>query len=186
MSVKNLNFYERPYEKLERYGAESLSDAEILAILINSGTKTKTALDIARELTTKDENNIGLSFLAQYSIEELMKIQGIGRVKAILIKAVCEFAERYTIPELNPNEKICTPEQLSKIFMKDLHGKKQEIIKTVLLNSKNKVIRVVTNSIGTVNSNSITIKEILSEPVKSNTPKIAVAHNHPSRRLYSK
>ena len=58
MSVKNLNFYERPYEKLERYGAESLSDAEILAILINSGTKTKTALDIARELTTKVIQNV--------------------------------------------------------------------------------------------------------------------------------
>ena len=181
MVVKSLKFDERPYEKLEKLGPSHLSDAEILAIIIKSGTKSKSALDIAREFITKDENNIGVSFLTQYSLEELMKIQGIGRAKAILIKAVCEFAERYKIQELTPEEVINTPEQLSKVFMKDLHGKKQEIVQTVLLNSKNRVIRVITNSIGTVNSNYLTIKEILSEPVKSNAPKIAVAHNHPSR-----
>ncbi len=179
MKLKEYAYYDRPYEKLERYGAEALSDTELLAILIKTGTKNKTALDISRELLTKD-NNIGLSFLTQYSIEELMKTEGIGRVKAIEIKAFCELAKRIHFKMPTPDERICTPEQLGRVFMRDLHGQMQEVVETAIFDSKNRVIKVMINTIGTINSNHIQIKDILKEPVKIGAAKIAIAHNHPS------
>ncbi len=137
-------------------------------------------LEISNNILTKDESNIGFTFLTQYSIEELMKFEGIGKVKAITIKAICEFARRYNICKPHPNERITTPEQMSKVFMLELQGKTQEMVKTAILDSKNRVIKVVTNSIGTANSSMVHIKDILSEPIKMSAPKIAIAHNHPS------
>ena len=179
MKIKEFAYYDRPYEKLERYGAEALSDTELLAIFIKTGTKNKTALDISRELLTKD-NNIGLSYLTQYSIEELMKIEGIGRVKAIQVKALCELTKRIHFKLPAPDERICTPEQLSRVFMRNLQGQTQEVVETAIFDSKNRVIKVMINTIGTVNSNHVQIKDILKEPVKIGSQKIAIAHNHPS------
>jgi len=180
MTIKDLAYFDRPYEKLFINGEESLSDSEVLAIIINTGTKNKTALDISKEMMTNDKENIGLKFLTQYSIEELMKMKGIGKKKAILIKAVCEFARRFNYDKPNPEERINTPEQLSRVFKLDLQDKKQEIIKTAILDSKNRVLKIITNSIGKDNCCMANLKDILSEPIKSCAPKIAIAHNHPS------
>jgi DNA repair protein RadC len=180
MKVKDLNIENRPYEKLFSKGAETLTNEELLAIILNNGTKQKSVLDISNEIMTKDKQNIGFSFLTQYSIEELMTIDGIGKVKAIKIKAMCEFAKRFNIGKINPNERISTPEQLSKVFMNDLIDKPQEIVETAVLDSKNRVVKVITNSIGSYNSNQVLIKDILGEPLKMALPKIAISHNHPS------
>lgn len=181
MTIKELPLQDRPYEKLFKNGAEALSDTELLAIILNSGTKNKTVLEISQEIMSKDEENIGLTFLTQYSIEELMKIEGIGKVKAVLIQAVCEFSRRCMLSKPSPKERINDPIKLSRVFMLDLSNQSQEVIKTAILDSKNRVIKVVTNSIGTVNSNSIGIKELLIAPIRIGAPKIAIAHNHPSR-----
>ena len=151
-----------------------------MAIILKTGTKHKSVLEIANDILTKDESNIGFSFLTQYSIEELMKFEGIGKVRAVEIKAVCEFAKRLKFGNLHSDERITTPEQMSKVFMLELQGKKQEIIKTAIIDSKNRVIRVITNSIGKGNSSFVDIKDLLSAPIKMGAPKIAVAHNHPS------
>jgi DNA repair protein RadC len=180
MKVKDLNIENRPYEKLFSKGAETLTNEELLAIILNNGTKQKSVLDISNEIMTKDKQNIGFSFLTQYSIEELMTINGIGKVKAIKIKAMCEFAKRFNIGKVNQNERISTPEQLSKVFMNDLIDKPQEIVETAVLDSKNRVVKVITNSIGSYNSNQVLIKDILGEPLKMALPKIAISHNHPS------
>ena len=180
MKVSKFARCDKPQEKLMKNGSESLTDSELLAIILNCGIKNKTVIDISREIMTKDKDNIGFTFLTQYSIEELMKIEGIGKVKAVLIKAVCEFAKRFNYSKPNPDERINTPNQLSRVFMLELQDKPQEIIKTAILDSKNRVIKVVTNSIGTANSSMVHIKDILSEPIKMSAPKIAIAHNHPS------
>ena len=180
MTLKDYPFQDLPSEKVLAKGAESLSDSEILAIIINKGTKKKNALELSRELLSKDKDNIGLSFLTQYSVEELMKIDGIGSKKAVLIKAVCEFAKRFKFDVPNPKERITTPEKLSKIFMLELYDETQEVVKTAIFDTKNRVIKVVTNSKGSVNSNTVAIKDILSEPVKLQAPSIAICHNHPS------
>ena len=180
MSVKNLSINDRPYEKFISRGPEYLSDSELLALILNSGTKNKSVLEISKEIMTKDKDNIGLTFLAQYSANELMKIKGIGQRRAVLIKALCEFAKRYKIGAPRIGERINTPQNLSRIFMIDLVDETQEVVKTAILDTKNRVIKVITNSIGTINSNSISMKDILSEPIKLKAPNIAICHNHPS------
>ena len=137
MNIKELPNLERPYEKLENYGAEVLSIAELLAIIIKSGTKDNTSVQIAQELLKMDEEQKGISFLKDISMEELQKQKGIGRVKAIQLKAVAELASRNNSFIKQKNHKITTPEDVSNIFMNELRNLKQETTKTVLLNSKN-------------------------------------------------
>ena len=180
MKMKELSYKDRPYERLERYGANSLSDSELLAIILKTGTKGKTVLEISQELMAKDTENEGIVFLSQYSIEELMKINGIGKVKAIQLKALCELVIRSSLKRPMPKEKIKTPEQLYLVFVSELRYKKQEFVKTAILDTQNRIIKTVTNSIGGLNSNSIEIREILAEPIKSSAAKIALIHNHPS------
>ncbi len=180
MKVKEYAFEDRPYEKLERLGAEYLSDSELLAIILKTGTKNMPVTEVAKNWISKDKENIGLSFLSQYSINELMTIPGIGRVKAITLLATIEIARRVNFNIPNQNHSINTPEKLSNIFMKDLHDKNQEIVETAIFDTKNRVKKVIVNSIGTINSNSISFKDILSEPIKIGASKIAISHNHPS------
>ena len=100
MTIKELPETERPYERLELYGEKSLSNAELLAIIIKTGTKRTTSLDIARQILNlndmQSKNN--LNFLRDLSIENLMQINGMGRIKAIQLKAVCELANRMNSP----------------------------------------------------------------------------------------
>ena len=100
MTIKELPQSERPYEKLELYGEKSLSNAELLAIIIKTGTKEYTSVDIAREILKLNEmyDETSLSFLRDLSIEEITKIKGMGRVKAIQLKAICELANRMNKP----------------------------------------------------------------------------------------
>lgn len=180
MKMKELSYYDRPYEKLENYGPEVLSDSELLSIILKTGTKEKTVLEISQELMSKDIENEGIIFLSNFSIEELMKLKGIGRVKAIQLKAVCELAKRASYKKPARREKITTPEQLSMLFMSELKDKKQEVLKTAIFDNHNRLIKTVTNSIGGLNSNSIELREILVEPIKASAAKIALIHNHPS------
>jgi len=180
MKIKELAILDRPYEKLLNIGVYNLTDSELLSIIIKSGTSKCSALDIAKEIMSKDKESIGLYFLNQYSLEELMKINGIGKTKAIQIIALLEICKRYNARTPIQGEVINTPEQLSMIFKNDLQDKKQEILKTALFDTKNRLIKVVTNSIGTINSNTIDMREILVEPIKCSAVRIAVAHNHPS------
>jgi len=180
MKMKELSSMDRPYEKLEAYGANVLSDSELLAILLKTGTKNKTVLEIARELMKKDVEKEGILFLSHFSMEELMKIEGIGRIKAIQLKAIAELVSRSCFKKPMLGEKIKTPEQLSLVFMSELRDKKQEFVKTVILDTQNRIIKTVTNSVGTLNSNIIEIREILNEPIRASAAKIAFVHNHPS------
>lgn len=180
MKIKDLSYLDRPYEKLENFGAQFLSDSELLAIILKTGTKEKTVLEISQELMAKDISNNGVSFLSNFSIEELMEFEGIGRVKAIQIKAICELLLRASYKKPLLKEKIKTPEQLSLLFMSELKFKKQEILKTAIFDSQNRIIKTITNSIGGLNTNSIEIRDLLSEPIKCSAAKIALVHNHPS------
>lgn len=162
------------------YGANVLSDSELLAIILKTGTKNKTVLEIAREIMLKDTEKEGILFLSHYSIEELVKIEGIGRIKAIQLKAIVELISRSCFKKPLLGEKIKTPEQLSLVFMNELRDKKQEFVKTVILDTQNRIIKTVTNSVGTLNANIIEVREILNEPIRSSAAKIALVHNHPS------
>lgn len=180
MKIKDLPINERPYERLEKYGPEVLSDAELLAIIIKTGTKEKTAVQIAQEIFSYDYENNGVTFLRNYSLEQLSNIKGIGKVKAIQLKALGEISVRLSYKKPIAKKKITTPEDASLLVMVEMKDLKTETIRTILLDKQNQVLRVVTNCIGGLNSVAIEAKELFKEPIKSSAAKIIIVHNHPS------
>lgn len=180
MKIKDLPETEKPYEKIENYGAECLSNAELLAVIIKSGTKNVTAVEIAQQILLLDKENQGLGFLKNVSFEDLQNINGLGRVKSIQMKALAEFAIRFSKPQMIVRKAITSPEDVAGILMAEMKDEPQEIVKTLILNNQNELIRVVTNAVGSSNSSYIEIKDIFKEAIKSSATKIIVVHNHPS------
>ena len=181
MKIKELPETERPYEKLELYGEKMLSNAELLAIIIKTGTKNETSVQIAQKiLNMNDENTDELNFLRNISLEEFMQIKGIGKVKAIQLKAVCELAIRMSRPSNYKKVTIRQPYDLAKILMNELRKEQKEIGKLVILNSRNEIIKIKDISVGGTNLMQIGMKDILAEPVKMKAPKIILVHNHPT------
>ncbi len=182
MTIKELPQSERPYEKLELYGEKSLSNAELLAIIIKTGTKEYTSVDIAREILKLNEmyDETSLSFLRDLSIEEITRIKGMGRIKAIQLKAICELANRMNKPSNYKKTQIKEPNDIVKILMNEMQYEKREIAKIVLLDNKNNILKIKDIAIGGNNFVNIGMKDILSEAVKINAPKIILVHNHPS------
>jgi len=188
LKVKELPISERPYEKLELYGEKSLSNAELLAIIIKTGTKNETSVTLAQKvLNLRDySNKDDLRFLQDISIKEFMEIKGIGKVKALQLKAVGELAKRMARPINNGKVVIRTSEDVAKLLMPELRYERREIAKTIILNNKNVVMKIQDVSVGGANFACIEPKDILSEAIKMQSPKIILVHNHPSRRQHSK
>ncbi len=182
MTIKDIPQSERPYEKLELYGEKNLSNSELLAIIIKTGTKEYTSVDIARQILNLNEtcDKDDLSFLRDISMEELTKIKGLGRVKALQLKAVCELANRMNSPSNYRKIIIKEPNDIAKILMQEMQYEKVEIAKIVLLDMKNTILKIKNIAIGSNNFVNIGMKNILSEAVKINAPKIILVHNHPS------
>lgn len=182
VKMKQLPISERPYEKLEMYGAESLSNAELIAIIIKTGTKEDTVLDLARRVLNLKEadSDKKLRFLQETSIEEFMSIKGIGKIKAIQLKAVCELSKRMARP-MNINKiQIKSSEDVAELLMGELQFEKREIAKVIILNNKNVILKIKDVSLGGTNFAVIEPKEILADAVKMQAPKIILVHNHPS------
>lgn len=180
ISLKDLPLSERPYEKLEMYGEGTLSNAELLAIIIKTGTKEETALQLAQKvLLLKNESN-NLRFLAGVSIEELTKIKGIGKVKAIQLKAVCEIAKRMGRPINTKKVVIKTPQDVANLLIEELKYEKREILKVIMLNTKNEIKKIIDVGVGGTSSINVEAKDVLKEAVKMEMPKIIMVHNHPS------
>ena len=182
IKMKELPISERPYEKLEIYGAQNLTNSELLAIIIKTGTKEDTAVGLAQRILKLNDgmNKDDLSFLQDISITDFIKIKGIGKVKAIQLLAVCELAKRINRPINKQNIKINNSNDVAKLLMNELKYEKREKAKLVLLNGKNIIIKIVDISYGGDNFAMIEPKEILNEAVKSGAPKMILVHNHPS------
>lgn len=181
IKIKELPELERPYEKLEWYGEKLLSNAELLAIIIKTGTKQETSVQLAQKVlnlnSTKTE---GINFLRNITLEELMKIKGIGKVKAIQLKAVGELANRMATPTNHKKITIKEPYDLAKIMMEELRFLTKEIVKVVILNNKNQIIKIKDIAMGTTNFADIKVKDVLEDPIKMGAPKIILVHNHPT------
>ena len=182
MKIKELPLSERPYEKLEKYGAESLSNAELLAIIIKTGTKEESSVAIAQRILNlnKSVETQDLRFLQEIAIEEFMQIKGIGKVKALQLKAICELTKRISRPINNTKSIIKTPKDVANLLMPELKYEKREVAKVLILNIKNVVLRIVDISLGGSNFACIEPKDVFAEAIKMQAPKIILIHNHPS------
>ena len=179
IKIKQLPESERPYEKLEMYGEKMLSNAELLAIIIKSGTKENTSVELANKVLSCVDNNM-LQSLQNMSLEDFKSIKGIGKVKAIQLKAVCELARRMSQPLNKKSVKVNSSSDVADLLMDELRFEKVEHVKLLLLNAKNYIVRIVDISKGGMNSAIVEPKEILQETIKAGIPKIILVHNHPS------
>ena len=177
LKMKQLPKSERPYEKLLMYGAKKLSNAELLAIIIKTGTREETSVDIANRLLLLTEN---INELSNVPIETFEKIKGIGKVKAIQIKALCELATRINSPINKINLIIKTPKDVADLFMQEFRNEKQEKIKMILLNTKNELVKNIEIKTGSINEIQVRPAEILKEVIKGEVNKFILIHNHPS------
>lgn len=182
LKIKEIPETERPYEKLELYGEKALSNAELLAIIIKTGTREETSVQIAqRILNLNYDPQMGeLNFLKNITLEELMQIKGIGRVKAIQIKAICELAIRMSKPSNFKKVQIKSAEQLANLVMEELRFEKREYVKLFLLNNKNEILKNIDTAIGGTNFANVNMKEIIGEALKIKAPKMILVHNHPT------
>ena len=155
LKIKELPVTERPYEKLEMYGEKMLSNSELLAIIIKNGTKDFTAIDISNAILKKVNNN--LRDLQDIPLHEFKEIQGIGKVKAIQLKAICELTKRISRPINDAKIQIKNTDDIANIILK-----------------------IMDISFGGTSSAFVEPKDILLEAIKVGAPKIIIAHNHPS------
>ena len=176
LKIKELPESERPYEKLKMYGANCLSNAELLAIIIKSGTKNETSIDIANRVLKLAKNLNGLRDL---SIIDFKKIKGIGEVKAIQIEACIELSKRLLVKN-DFQYQIKSAKDVYEMVSEEMSSEKQEILKVLVLNNKNYVTKVKDIVKGETNFAKVSIKQILAENIKSQEPKLIMIHNHPS------
>lgn len=179
--IKDLPLNERPYEKLEKYGAEILSDAELLAIVLRNGTKHETSVSLAQRVLAKDEEGLGIAALYNLSLEQLRTISGIGTVKAIQIKAVMELSKRIASGYGGNNKiSIKSSYDVSRLIMEDMRHLRKEVFKAILLNTKNQLLKQINVSIGSLSSAIVHPREVFQDAVKAGCSSLIFAHNHPS------
>jgi len=171
---------DRPREKLSRLGAQALSDAELLAILLGSGTRNATAVDVAKYLLKQHES---LHQLARYGVAEFQRIKGIGTVRAITLAAAFELARRLHRPEKVSKPVFLSPADVASYMIPRLRDLRKEIFVVLLLNSANRLIREVTISEGNLNSSVVHPREVFKAALDELAAGIILVHNHPSGRL---
>ena len=182
IKIKDLPEAERPYEKLELYGAKHLSNAELLAIIIKNGTKEETSVQLAQKiLNIKEERqNDNLSFLKKLNISDFVKIKGIGKVKAIQLKAICELAIRMSKPSNYKAITIRKPQDIADMLLEEFQYEKKEISRAFMLDSRNRIIKIENIAIGGSNFVDMGIKQIILIALKTEADKVLLVHNHPT------
>ena len=178
MNIRELPADERPREKLFKEGRENLSTAEILAILIGSGTKDRSALEIAMEIMTL--NSRGISFLAECRPEELECVKGIGRAKACEILAAAELGKRIASNPVSRRLSITSAGDIAEIFMERMRYYKKEHFISLMINAKGEIIEETKISVGDLCSSTTHPREVFVDAVRRSAGSVVFLHNHPS------
>lgn len=170
-----------PYEKFLRFGPENLTESELLAIILRTGTKSKTALQLAEEvLSMAAPTRQGLLGLHDIPLKKLMQISGIGEVKAVKLKCITELSKR--IASASAREQICLqkPETVAAYYMEQLRHRKTECVVLVSVDAKSHLLQDKIMSEGSATMSLISPREIFMEALKQQAVSILLVHNHPS------
>ena len=181
LSIKDWDEADMPREKLERLGAEALSNAELLAILIGSGSSKESAVDLMKRVMSDCNNN--LNTLGKLTITDLMKYNGVGPAKAITILSACELGKRRQAEK--PEERVKLDSALA--IYKEMHPVMQDLDVeegwVLLMNQNFKLIKKMCISRGGLTETAIDVRVIIKQAIMSNATVIALCHNHPSGGL---
>ncbi len=177
-TIKDLPENERPREKLMKYGVKSLSNAELLAVIIRTGSREDTAVELGRNILQLTSR--GISDLANISLEKLMKVKGIGKCKASQILSAIELGKRISYDSALGQARITSPRSIANIFMDDMRFLEKEHFRILTLDSKNQIISTEEISIGTLNASIVHPRDVFKAAISRNANSIILIHNHPS------
>ena len=177
LKIMDLPKNERPRERLARYGADTLSNAELLAIILRTGTKNENIITLCNKLIKETG---GLNGLLNMNLDEFMELRGIGKAKATQLMALSELSKRFKTYRAGDMYKISQPKEAADYVMEDMKSLDVEHLKVIMLNTKNMVISVRDVSIGSLNSSIVHPREVFCEAIKKRSASIIVCHNHPS------
>lgn len=180
LTVKELPVSERPYEKCEVYGPQILSDAELLAVILKTGSRGLRAVDLAVNVLNYSKTNPGLKGLNYLTMKELTQIKGIGRVKAIQLLCLTELTKRMSKEVHKESLKFITPQSVADYYMQDMRHLQREQVLLLMLDAKNKFIKDMVMSSGTVSASIMPVREILIQALKEEAVNFILVHNHPS------
>ena len=171
---------QRPDEKFLSLGPDALTDAELLAIILRTGSRQESSVDLADRILHPEKNReTNLLSIFDYEIEDLMKLKGIGKVKAVQIKAVIELSKRISMTRAAGELKFTSPETIAEYYMERLRHEKQEEVLLLLLDSAGHLRKERRLSLGTVSSALYSPREILIEALRSQAVSVILLHNHP-------
>lgn len=179
MRLKDILPENRPLERLKALGTNSLSNTELLAIILKTGTRNTNILEVSNQVLSR----YSFKDLENTSITELTKIKGIGEVKASQIKAIIELYKRISIKSIKENQKVYSPKTAYEILRHDIENLEKEVLIALFLKG-NEIVSKKIITIGTDNQTLISEKEIIRQAIKENAQGIIIAHNHPSGECY--
>jgi len=179
LRMKDLGEDERPRERLVRLGPGALSNAELVAILLRTGSHGTNALDVAHRVLALGRDDGPLRHLATAPLEELTRVPGVGPAKAVQLKAAVELGRRITA-EAAARESVRSPRDVSALVMEEMRHLDREQFRIVLLDTKNHVLGVRTVSVGSLSSSIVHPREIFKEAITRSSAAIILVHNHPS------
>ena len=176
-AVREMPEQERPRERLANVGAEALRDAELLAVLFRTGTREEGAVALAERVL----RHFGtMRRVGQASLDELQQVKGVGRVKAIEIKAALELGRRAATMGLAERVKIASAQDVAAMLMPKFRAYETEHFKCLLLNTKNEVLKTVEISAGSIDQTLAAPMDVFRQAVREGAPAIILTHNHPS------
>ncbi len=179
-TMKSIPEEERPYEKCLAMGAECLTDAELLAVILRTGSKGESALELSRKILAANGEGSGLLGIYHMSISDLTRIRGLGKVKAVQLKCVAELSKRIARTRFSDGVAFTDPSAVARYYMEAMRHQEQEILILAMLNSKGRLIRDMVISKGTVRASLISPREIFIEAMRHQAVSILLLHNHPS------
>lgn len=180
MRIEDQPLYARPYEKFLSQGAESLSDVELLAILLRTGTKDCNVVELAEKLLCQNTKEPQIISLYEWTLEKLLEINGIGNVKGIQILTLLELSKRLSRQRYSLGAKFNNPRDISNIFMEELRHQKEECFVTILLDAKCRMITYEMVSKGSLTASIVHPREVYKKAISRSAYSIVALHNHPS------
>ena len=179
-TMKELPEQDRPYEKCVRLGAQALTDPELLAVLLRTGTRGSTSVSMAEEVLNLSRDKEGLLGLHQVSMTQLQSVKGIGKVKAVQIKCIGELSKRIARRSASKSLSLKHPQTIADYYMEQLRHEEQEQLFCMMLDTKNHLLGEEMIFKGTVNSSLVNPREIFLTALSYHAVGIILIHNHPS------
>ncbi len=179
--MKKIYNTEMPYERFEKFGVKALTDVELLAIILRTGSKKTNVLELSRLVLSEKGRSSSLLKLMNMSFEQLKDIDGIGKIKATQLLCIIEMVKRLWIYK-NYEERIsfASPKLVADYYIQDMRFLKKEELRLAFLDTRQQFISDITVSVGTVDASLVSVREVMIEALKHNAVNIVLIHNHPS------